>query len=234
MALKYYDDVICAKIQKWFPDSNTRKLRVLKPDETRRLFETLANDTKDKNVELPLIAMSRNNDIELLMNVKNDRSYNGIKLKQTQDETMLLNVLPVKVEYQLDIYTKTYEESDDYLRELLFLLINNPSIKIEIPYNGAEIEHIANLRVLSTISDTSNISERLFSGQFTRWSIQIELQDAFYFNVPYKKNWKLYTNIDDTLPITESGKLTIHSGPTLDTTVEAVEQIPFNFRYKRT
>jgi hypothetical protein len=79
-----------------------------------------------------------------------------------------LNVIPIKLVYQLDIYTKTYEEGDEYLRNFLFKLINNPVIKIAIPYNGVEIEHIANIRVLDTVSDTSAISERIFSGQFTR------------------------------------------------------------------
>jgi hypothetical protein len=70
--------------------------------------------------------------------------------------------------YQLDIYTKTAEEGDEYVRNFLFKLINNPVLKISIPYNDLNVEHIANIRVLDTVSDTSSISERIFSGQFTR------------------------------------------------------------------
>jgi hypothetical protein len=55
---------------------------------------------------------------------------------------------------------------DEYVRNFLFKLINNPVLKVKIPYNGAEIEHIANIRVLSNVSDTSDISERIFVGQF--------------------------------------------------------------------
>ena len=62
---------------------------------------------------------------------------------------------------------------------------------IDIPYNGTNIQHIANIRILNTISDTSAISERLFSGQFSRWTIQFEIQDAFLFSIPYKRNWKI-------------------------------------------
>ena len=46
------------------------------------------------------------------------------------------------------------------------------------------------------MSDTSAISERIFSGQFTRWTIQLEIQDAFLFSTPYRKNWKFI--LDDT------------------------------------
>ena len=41
------------------------------------------------------------------------------------------------------------------------------------------------------MTDTSAISERLFPGQFTRWTIQFEILDAFLYDAPYKKNWQL-------------------------------------------
>jgi len=195
MACRYYDDLIAAKIKKWIPDSST--LRVLKPDESKRLFELTANDNNDEAFKLPLIAISRNNDIELLLNIKNPKSYDGIKLMQTPTETMQFNVIPIKLQYQIDIYTKKYEECDEYIRSLLFKLINNPKLMIQIPYNNTYIEHVAHLRVLDTVSDTSSISERIFSGQFTRFTIQLEIQDAFLFSIPYRRNWVLCVDPND-------------------------------------
>lgn len=188
MAARYYDDILIAKLKRWIPDNSN--LRVLKPDETKRLFETVADDTNDKPFQLPIIALSRNTDIELLSTVKNPRSFDGLQMAKTADLTAQLNVIPIKLEYQLDIYTKTYEEGDEYLRNFLFKLINNPLLRIEIPYNDTYFTHTANIRVLSNVSDTSAISERIFSGQFTRWTIQLEIQDAFLFSVPYRNNWR--------------------------------------------
>ena len=200
MAIRYYDDVIAAKLKKWIPDNS--KLRILKPDETKRLFETIADDNKDKAFKLPFVALSRGTDIEILRNIKNTQSFDDLNLYTSSDAstTVQFNAIPIRVNYQIDIYTKTYEEGDEYLRNFLFKLINNPTIKIEIPYNDFNLEHIANLRVLNTVSDTSSISERLFSGQFTRWTIQFELQDGFLFSVPYKHNWKLYVSANELLP----------------------------------
>jgi hypothetical protein len=154
------------------------------------LFELKAEDTKDRPLDLPMIALSRSNDIKILQTTKTNRSFDGLRLQQslTKDKTALFNVIPIQLEYQLDIYTKTEEECDEYLRNFLFKLINNPTIMIDIPYNGQEIQHIANLRVLDTVSDTSDITERLFVGQFTRWTIQFELHDGFLFSIPYKQN----------------------------------------------
>ena len=186
MACNYYDDLIVGKLKKWLPDKS--KLRVLKPDESKKLFELTADDNKDAKFQLPLIAVSRNNDMELLLNIKNPRSFDGLQIGGDENGVVQMNVIPIRLQYNLDIYTKKYEECCEYVREFLFKLVNNPVIKIEIPYNGANIEHIANIRVLGTVSDTSAISERIFSGQFTRFTIQLEIQDAFLFSIPYRKN----------------------------------------------
>ena len=195
MACRYYDDLIIAKLKKWVPESS--HLRVLKPDETKRLFETMADDKQDQALKLPFIALSRNADVRLGTNIKNPKSYDGLTIAQNEDTTAQFNVIPIEMTYQLDIYTKTAVEGDEYLRNFLFKLINNPLLKITISYNGIEISHTANIRVLDTVSDTSAISERLFSGQFTRWTIQMELQDAFLFSIPYRDNYKLYVDDSD-------------------------------------
>jgi len=201
MALRYYDDAVIKKLLRWIPEN--QGLRVLKPDESKRLFEIIADDTGDKPFKLPFIALSRNTDIELLSNIKQNRSFDGLRLnnntydpqtggyKLEDGSTILFNIIPVLPQYQLDIYTKTEEEADELLRNILFKLINNPAIYISIPYNGNNIMHIANIRVLPNVSDNSGINERIFSGQFYRWTLQLEIHDAFFFSVPYKPNWRI-------------------------------------------
>lgn len=189
MACRYYDDILVAKILKWLPENTN--LRVLGPSESKKLFELTADDTQDQPFKLPIITLTRSKDIELLSTIKQPKSYEGLKLLSTPEETLHLNVIPIKLLYDLTIYTKTEEEVDEYVRNFLFKLINNPVIKVRIPYNNTQIEHVANIRVLSNISDTSDISERIFSGQFHCWTIQLEIQDAFLFSLPYRRNWQL-------------------------------------------
>ena len=197
MAFEYYDDALAGKLMKWTPTN--LQLRVLKPDDTKRLMELKADDSKDKQLRLPFIALSRNNEIELLLNVKNPRSFDGLTLNKTEEKTLQMNVIPVKLQYQLDIFAKTQVEAEQYVREYLFKLINNPTIKIVIPYNGQEVTQIANIKVLSNVADTSDIPQRLFVGQFTRWTIQLEILDAFLYNLPYRQNWKIFIDEDEVL-----------------------------------
>lgn len=228
MAVRYYDDILAAKIQRWLPIST---LRVLKPNETKRFFELTAEESRTESIELPCIALSRNNDIELGLSYKTPKSYAGVKLQQTPAETLVLNAIPIKVQYQMDIYTKTAEEGDEYLRQYLFKLVNNPVIKIVIPYNGANVEQIANIRVLNNISDTSEITERLFPGQFTRWTIQLEIQDAFLYDIPYRKNWQLYISDTELLPTEEYSTLEVgESLYNADIEKDEVESLALNFK----
>lgn len=191
MALSYYDEAITAKIKGWLADSS--KLRVLSPEETTKLVQLQAEDNQDEPLKLPLLTLSRNKDIEIESAIKQNRSFDGLILETDEDksETIHMNVIPVKTTYQLDIYTKTRIESDEYVRQYLFKLINNPQIIIDIPYNGYYLRHTANLRVLNTVSDTSDISTHLFPGQFYKWTIQLELQDGFLFSLPRKQGWKI-------------------------------------------
>jgi hypothetical protein len=197
MAISYYDDAVTNKIKGWLAD--TSKLRVLSPDETTRLFQVIADDTNDKPAQLPLIAISRNKDIEISSTIKQNKSFDGLTLDAgtVTTTTVHLNVIPIKTTYQLDIYTKKRIEADEYIRQYLFKLINNPQIIIDIPYNNFLVRHTANLRVLNTVSDTSDIPNHVFAGQFYRWTIQLELQDGFLFSIPQKQSAKL-VSIDVT------------------------------------
>ena len=194
MAINYYDEAITQKIKNWLADSS--KLRVLSPDESSRLIQLAADDSEDKPLKLPVIAISRNKDIELESAIKQNKSFDGFILHkdETTSTTVHMNVIPIKTTYQLDIYTKKRIEADEYVRQYLFKLINNPQIIVEIPYpheDNCVLRHTANLRVLNTISDTSDIPTHIFAGQFYKWTIQLELQDGFLFSIPQKQGWKL-------------------------------------------
>jgi hypothetical protein len=190
MAISYYDEAVTQKIKGWLADNS--KMRVLSPDESTRLIQLAAEDSKDAPLKLPLIAISRNKDLEIESAIKQNKSFDGLVIAQDAltAETVHMNVIPVKTTYQIDIYTKRRVEADEYVRQYLFKLINNPQIIIEIPYNGHQVRHTANLRVLNTVSDTSDISTHIFPGQFYKWTIQLELQDGFLFSIPQKTGWK--------------------------------------------
>lgn len=188
MSVKLYDEAIYNLINSWVHD---KKMRILKPDETAALFSINADLNADNPLTLPLIALSRNTNIEILDTKKTLFSFDGKSIGGDTKETIQLNAIPIQLGYQLDIYTKFSDEAYEYVREFVFAIVNNPQIYITIPYNGVDLKTKANIRVLSTISDNSDISERLFRDQFTRVTLQIDVMDAYFFSVPFNKNARI-------------------------------------------
>ena len=188
MAIRFYDEAVADKINKWLPKSNNRRIQILKPDETKRLFSIEADERDDRPIQLPLIALSRETQIDVLHPTKRPMSFDGMMLESDGEHTLQLDAIPISLTYQMDMYTRHYDEGDELLREMLFKLINNPQLVIELPYNNQRLRQVCAIKVQSQVEDTSSISERLFSGQFTRWTLRFNIDGAYLYSIPYVDN----------------------------------------------
>ena len=188
MAIRFYDDAVADKINSWLPKRKNAKIQVLKPEETKKLFTIEADQNNDKPISLPLIAISRDTTVSLLQKTMDPKTFDGLTLEANEKESLQLNAIPISLSYQLDIYTRRFDEGDELLREFLFKLINNPQLVVEFPYNNQKFKHISTLMLHDQVEDTSAISERLFSGQFTRWTIRFDVDNAFIFSLPWVDN----------------------------------------------
>ena len=191
MSLKLYDEALLNKIKNWVKDEN---MTITSPDETKRLFSYIADVTDDSNIKLPLIALRRHHDIEIGNISKRPLTYDGKRVCIGTEANKLLNAIPITLNYQIDIYTRYQEEADEYLRNFLFNLINYPKLTIEIPYNDLNFKYNSNIRLNTTVSDTSDIPERMVPGQFSRFTIQFTIDDAYLFSVPVKKHINIDAN----------------------------------------
>ena len=185
MSVRLYDEAIVTKIKSWVKDD---KLKVLKPDETARLFQMIANMTNDKPITLPLIAISRSNEIEITNTSKRMMTYDGMMLDATKDKSLQIDAIPMVLNYQIDIYCEDDKEADEYMRNFVFSIIKHPKIRVTLPYNQINYEHWSFMRLLSTIEDNSDVPLRLFPDQFARWTIRFTVDDAYLFSLPYKDN----------------------------------------------
>ncbi len=195
MGVRLYDEAIVKKIQKWIKDPD---MVVLKPNEVSRLWQVRADQKNDEPLTLPLVAISRDPTINIDVATKRSLTCDGANLTKNNAErvTIKLDAIPILINYQIDIYTQKYEEGDEYLRNFVFNFVNHPKMKILLPYNGSNIEHICYTRLANNVTDNSDVSEKLFADQFTRWSLQVSIHDAYLFSVPIKEDGKIVTNVD--------------------------------------
>ena len=100
----------------------------------------------------------------------------------------MLAQIPIDIQYQFDIYTRFQKEADMYMRNLVFNIVNYPTLSIIVPYRDINFKHNANIRISSDVMDTSNNSLRAFNGQFTRLSITVNIDDAYLWDLRVANN----------------------------------------------
>ena len=183
MSVGLYDKTFLEKLQSWTKDT---AVTIVGPDETNILYQQIANDSNDSPIKLPFIALKRPGGFTILNTGKRPLTFDGATLDANYDQAKQLNAIPISIPYQLDIYTRYRHEADEYVRNIVFNIINYPKLDINIPYNGANYIHHSNIRLAGEIDDASDIPERLISGQFVRMSMKIDVDDAYLFDVRYR------------------------------------------------
>lgn len=181
MGVRYYDEALVEKIKRWTKDSD---IQILKPEESSRFFEIKLDQTKDKPLKLPLISISRDRNVEILNTQKQPKTFEGFNQSTNKKINIPANIIPINIGYQIDIYTKGMIEADEYLRNFIFNFINYPRLKINIPYQGMNVQHVADIHLDSTIADNSDIKEHLFADAFVRFTLKINLEGAYLFSFP--------------------------------------------------
>lgn len=196
MSIRYYDEALVDKIKRWVKDPN---LQIIKPEESTRLFEMVADENKDQPLSLPLISISRDRSIEIINTQKQIKTFQGFNQSDKESINIPANVIPINVGYQIDIYTKGMVEADEYIRNFVFNFINYPRMKINIPYNNLNVEHVVDLRLDSNIADNSDIKEHLFSDEFVRFTLKINLEGAYLFSLPKNQmaTWASEEEVDE-------------------------------------
>ena len=183
MSVALYDRMVKDKIAGWIIDPN---MVVFGPDETAELFKHQADITDDKPIQLPLIAISRDRDIDINLTAKRPLTHMGKTFNADGNAADHLNAIPIVIKYQLDIYTRFQAEAHEYVRNFVFNIVNHPSMELIIPYNNSNLSYISYMSLMSPISDNSDIQQRLIPGQFTRMTLRFNLNDAQLFSYNHK------------------------------------------------
>lgn len=191
MSIVLYDKALIDKFRNWTGDTN---LNVYGPQDTARLFQTIADSNQDQSIKLPIVVLKRNGGYTILRTNKNPVSYDGMKIQATTERTKQLNAIPISIPYQIDIYTRYFEEADAYARNFVFNMINYPRIEVEVPYYEEGVTHYSNIKLQGEVEDASDVPERLIAGQFYRMSIKFNVDDAHLFDIRHKDVYKISTD----------------------------------------
>lgn len=205
MSTYIYDTALVNKLKRW---TNSTEITVTGPEESRRLLEVISDKSGDNNIKLPMVCLRRDFGYTVDVTGKRPITFSGIAKEKNAEKTMLLNVIPMTITYQLDIYSRYYREADELMRNFIFNIVNYPKIDIEVKYHDIGYIHVASILPGRNVSDTSSSTpERLVPGQFTRLSYQFTVDDAYLWDVRIKDNKHIETG--DLLIIDKSTNETI-------------------------
>lgn len=185
MSVYLYDEALVSKVKYW---TENTQLHVYGVDEIRDLFQVIADENGDRPISLPLLTISRPKGYSIINPNKKPTTYNGIKVIQGEETASMLAQIPINIQYQFDVICRYQKEADMYMRNLVFNIINYPTLKIVIPYRDINFEHNGTIRLTSDVMDTSNTSAKLFNGQFTRLSVTVNIDDAYLWDLRVANN----------------------------------------------
>lgn len=178
-----YDEALIDKLKAWTENTS---ITILGPEETRRTFEIIGDETNDKSIKLPLVCLRRKGGYQITNINKKPLTYDGMLHEADFSNAVSANAIPISIQYQLDIYTRTMKEADVYARDFIFNLINHPTVKYIVPFNGFDKEFNATVRIDEEVADNSDIPERFFPGQMTRLSLNLNIDDAYLWSIPIR------------------------------------------------
>jgi hypothetical protein len=191
MSVELYDNALVAKLKKWTKDTD---VSVLTPSETKQMISMIADRTNDSPIKLPLIALRRVGGFNVQVTGSRPLSRSGARLFANSEVGRKLRAVPISIPYQIDIYTRYQDEADEYTRNIVYNIINYPRLDVVIPYYDENIVHYSNMHMSGDVEDSSDIPERLISGQFTRMTIQFVVDDAYLFDIKYSKTKRICTD----------------------------------------
>ncbi len=174
MSVKSYDEAIINKFREVF---NTDTVYIL-PVENAIRFE--AQLTKD-NIKFPLISTNRLGYSIITSQVNQAAKMIGSFKGRDDDNTnVFVQTIPIRIEYQLDIFTKDRASCDEITRELIFFFFQHPTLKAHFDY-GLNIEHNFNLFLNDDIVDNSDTIEHINNGVMFRNTLTFYTDDSRLF-----------------------------------------------------
>ena len=130
-------------------------------------------------IQFPLVSINRTG-----YSIRSeDRNFHAlhkggtVRINENSNVTMA-RILPIRIEYQVDIFTVDKKANDEITRELLFYLSLNPSHEVHIPY-GINIDHRYNLILNDDIVDNSDTVNHVNDGVLFRSTFSMYCPDAY-------------------------------------------------------
>jgi hypothetical protein len=174
LSVRFYDDAIIKHFRELFDDN---RIHILPVENAIRFTAQLKQD----NVDFPLISTNRTG-----WSIRTDEvNWTGMRIggfqKRNDDGTnTFAKVIPIRITYQVDVFTVDKATGDDIIRELAFSILSRPTLEVDIPYK-LDMKHNFNIFMDGEVIDNSDTVEHINKGVLFRNTFTMYTDDAYLF-----------------------------------------------------
>ena len=186
MSAYLYDKAIVERFRRIFDN----KIWI---EPTDNVMKTLALSSRD-DITFPFVSLTRTG-----WSISDSKSFSlafeGGTFRYSEDDETFWDgqLIPMRLTYLLDVWTKTREENDNLITELVWYITTHPKMYVKIPY-GLDIEHSFNIFLDSDIEDNSDIVQHQDRGEYFRQTLSIYTDDCYFWKSSHRG--KTYIEIE--------------------------------------
>lgn len=171
MSFGCYDRAIIQNFRDIFDDS---RISILPVEDAFRFVSQLNRD----DLKFPLISTTRLGVTILTSEINQESKTVGHFVGRDGDNNNLFaQTIPIRIEYQIDIFTVERDTCDEITRELIFYFLQHPTLVAHFDY-GLNIDHNFNLFLNEDVVDNSDTLEHINSGVKFRNTLTFYTDDA--------------------------------------------------------
>lgn len=192
-----YDDAIVEDLKKSFNPMNVPNPAVTVVDPENAIG--LAAQIQEDKIQLPVVALTRSENIPIDESLKNyTKMKKGVPTTFDNKENLLYNErsIPIKLSYELSIFTTNTVDMDEIIRELIFKYSSMYFLTITVPY---ESKRKIRFGIVSDIGDGINIrsaaSSYVAEGKLYASSIKLNCEGCVLLHYTSKKLERFTTDV---------------------------------------
>lgn len=174
MSVYLYDQALTERLRKVTGDS---RIHVIDPDQSVNFFAQISHD----EVEYPAIVLSRKS-VSLLDYRNQPVALKGQTAKIKDDNLVVkAQLIPMRIDWNLDVYTVDRYTCDEIIRELVFYFVSNPRFEVQVPYQ-LDIAQNFDIMISPEIVDNTDLVEFQNRGEFFRETLSLWTENAHMFS----------------------------------------------------
>lgn len=176
MSVYFYDKAIVDRIRTIINDPEVNII-------TNEKMFTKSKDSND-DPTMPAVSLYRSGYSLSTLN-RNIVMYRKGRFSKDSETSKLYftQALPITINYQVDVWTRTREQNDEFVRELLWYFTLFPEHRIQLEYEQYKKDIGFHVFLGEQIVDNSEINEFENRGQYYRSTFEIVVDEAQIFMV---------------------------------------------------